>query len=251
VHNCGVRRSRKPWLGVVAGTVALAMTMAAVGALAMVVGTPGTAVGTGASALALGASGLQSDVLDGSLRATSALLYRGAVTFQARYLGGGSNGYARYVKRVDWSTGSDVFYSAEFFLPRTYQAALEGSTDIMRWDNYGIYQAGADYGGIEVWHDGRARLMLGKYRNDPGFVLAGPIALPEGRWFRLLVHQRLSDQPGRALSEVFLDGRLVARSRQLNSFGHPVDRVRFGIVSIAEGAQVKPLTLYLGAVSVT
>jgi hypothetical protein len=76
----------------------------------------------------------------------------------------------------------------------------------------------------------------------PNDTLVGPIALPEGRWFRLEVHERLSGGTG-ALSELYLDGKLIGKSTAPNTYGRSIQRIRYGIVAIAEGAQTKPLEL--------
>src|SRR4051794_2821371 len=122
------------------------------------------------------------------------------------------------------------------YIPSSFKSSLQGGADLLRWDNYGAYGSNADYGGIEMWRDGRARLLLGKYTNDPGTVLGSAITLPTDRWFWLEVHQRFSTQPGQALSEVFVDGTKVTSSTAANSYGRAIDRVRYGIVSSDDAA---------------
>ena len=58
------------------------------------------------------------------------------------------------------------------------------------------------------------------------------------------MHQVRSSQSGSALSELYVDGKLVGKSTAPNTYGRPATRVRFGIVAIAAGAQTKPLGLW-------
>jgi hypothetical protein len=73
----------------------------------------------------------------------------------------------------------------------------------------------------------------------PGFEL------PEGRWFRLEVRQRLStDDP---FSEVLVDGERVASSSEQNYYGNPIDRLRYGFVWVPS-FQAEPLSLHIDSV---
>jgi hypothetical protein len=56
--------------------------------------------------------------------------------------------------------------------------------------------------------------------------------VPEGQWFFLEVHQRLSQTFPR--NEIYLDGRLVDSSNTPNFFGRPVDRLAYGLASISQ-----------------
>jgi hypothetical protein len=185
----------------------------------------------------------QSSVLDGTLNPTTASSYDGSHAIGATYSGDAGNGYARAIENVAWSPSEDVWYGGAYYLPTGYLASLKGGNDIMRWDNWATYGSAADYGAIENWSDGSTRLILGKYTNDPGLVLGGPFHLPEGRWFWLEVHQRFSTVDGQALSDVYLDGRLISHSTAANNFGRGADRVRWGIVCIDAGRQTTPLSL--------
>ena len=193
----------------------------------------------------------QSSVLDGSLDLTSTTSYDGTPAVSASYAADAGNGYARVIENVAWSAGENVWYGGAYYLPAGYLASLKGGNDIMRWDNWGTYGAAGDYGAIENWSDGSTRLILGKYTNDPGIVLGGPFHLPEGRWFWLEVHQRFSTVDGSALSDVYLDGRLISHSAAANSFGRGADRVRWGIVCIDAGRQTTPLSLLFDRVTIS
>jgi hypothetical protein len=191
----------------------------------------------------------QTGVLGGTLSVQAGDGYDGTHSALATYKGGSGNGYARTIENISWSGTQDVWYGAAFKLPTGYAASLQGGNDIMRWDNYGAYADGADYGGVELWSDGKARVMLGKYTNDPGTVLAGPFTLPEGRWFWMEVHQHFSTGAG-ALSDVYIDGTLVAHSTAPNNYGRGADRLRWGIVSIDAGRQTKSLSLAFDRTSI-
>ena len=59
-----------------------------------------------------------------------------------------------------------------------------------------------------------------------------PVAAPRNRWFTLEVRQRLSSAAD-ASNEVFIDGHRVGASTLANTYGRPVDAVRFGAVNVA------------------
>jgi hypothetical protein len=120
----------------------------------------------------------------------------------------------------------------------------------MRWDNYGHFGGDGDVGGIEIWrHDKRARLIGRRHYWGGGDVLVGPWKIPTGRWVWLEVHQRLSNTRG--LSEVYMDGRLIGRSRAPNTYGRPIDRVRYGLVAVASDNQPSAVTLFFDRASVS
>jgi hypothetical protein len=191
----------------------------------------------------------QTGVLNGTLSTRAGDAYDGTHAAVATYDGGTGNGYARAIENVSWSGTQDVWYGAAFLLPTGYEASLQGGNDIMRWDNWGRYGSAADYGGVELWSDGKARVILGKYTNDPGTVLDGPFTLPEGRWFWLEVHQRFSTGAG-ALTDVYVDGALVAHSTAPNTYGRGADRVRWGIVCVDAGRQTNSLSLSFDRASI-
>jgi hypothetical protein len=169
--------------------------------------------------------------------------YDGTASAHATYEGNGGNGYARGIWNVNWQDGEDVWFGAAYYLPVGFVPHIQGQVDLMRWDNWLSHPSDTDWGGVSIYgSDHRARLLrFGAGRaND---TLAGPITLPEGRWFTLEVHERLSAGSG-ALSELYVDGKLIGRSTRPNTYGRPIERIRYGIVAIAEGAQKKPLELW-------
>jgi len=183
----------------------------------------------------------QLNVRAGSL-AQAAESYRGHPVALAGYRGGDAgNGYARGVRRVSWTDGAVVSYAISLYLPRGFQRAVGGQVDLLRWDNWPARRAWADWGGIVIWgSDRRARLLRFRRGADED-VLVGPFRLPEGRWFRLTVVQRLG--AARAASEVYLDGRRVGRSLAANTYGRRIQRVRFGLVAIDSSRQRRALQL--------
>jgi hypothetical protein len=169
--------------------------------------------------------------------------YGDAHSIRAAWGGGSSNGYARGIFDVAWQQGDDVWYSGAFFIPQGFKAAMQGQVAIMRWDDYGAHPEAAGQGGIVInGGDRRARLVLNQMPAATQTQLTSSFDLPEGRWFHLEVHQLLSS--GGAVNEVFLDGVRVAASSTANvAPGRGADRLRFGIVAIASGAQTNPLSL--------
>ena len=179
----------------------------------------------------------------GALGINSVRTYDGTASAHATYEGDGGNGYARGIWNVNWQDGEDVWFGAAYYLPVGFIPHIQGQVDLMRWDNWLSHPSDTDWGGVSIYgSDHRARLLrFGAGRQND--TLVGPTTLPEGRWFTLEVHERLSDGAG-ALSELYVDGKLVGRSARPNTYGRPIERIRYGIVAIAEGAQTKPLELW-------
>lgn len=186
----------------------------------------------------------QTGVSSGTLDVVSDRAAGGTHAAHASYTGGGANGYLRTIRNINWSADDDVWYGASYYLPEGYVSKVAGGNDILRWDNYGAFEQGADYGAIQIGGDGKTRAILGHYQNDPGTQLTEGVDLPEGRWFQLQVHQKFSTADGQALTEIYIDGQKVASSNKANTYGRGADRLRNGIVAIHEGQQTQPLDLW-------
>ncbi|HMS62740.1 MAG TPA: hypothetical protein PKD63_10705, partial [Solirubrobacteraceae bacterium] len=202
--------------------------------------------------MAARSAGLESrafDEFDQASRTTGTLAtdeqraYEGAVSARATYGGGGANGYARGVWSVSWAEGDEVWYSSAFFLPSGFKAAMQGQIDLLRWDDWPSNRSDAEWGGLVIYgSDKRLRLRRFNAAGTADTTLVGPIDMPEGRWVHLEVHQRLSRQA--PLSELYLDGQLAGRSTAVNTSGRPIERLRVGLVAMASGKQINPLTLW-------
>jgi hypothetical protein len=149
-----------------------------------------------------------------------------------------------------FSNKNGFWYSSAFFLPKDASNCAndficENSTvDIMRWESTG---SGATFfsgirlkNGTNQFHLVRGSSTAGTVSTDIGTGFD----LPTGRTFWLEVHQRLSNTNGTALSEVYVDGRLVMSSTTANrgaetSGSNPthvtdsssVSKVKYGFVS--------------------
>lgn len=191
----------------------------------------------------------QTNASAAQLGVSSAHRLNGHATAHARYDGAGANGYARAIFNVDWRAGDAVAYSAYFYIPDTLIASMQGQVALMRWDDYPQHADHPVQCGIVIdGSDRRARLVTEEYRSTSQTVLGGPFDLPQDRWFRIEVRQRLGGD--NALNEVLVDGRTVARSQTPNlPSGRSVSRVRYGLVAIAAGAQRLPLELWFDAIS--
>jgi len=185
----------------------------------------------------------QTNALHGTLTLDSSRVFNGGYAARATYDGSGENGYARGIWNVEWQDGDDVWFGAAYYLPTGFLSNVQGQVDLARWDNWSTNPTDTDWGGVSIYgSDHRARLLrFGAGR--PSDTLVGPFDLPEGRWFTLEVHQHRSAISGSALSELYLDGKLVGKSTAANTYGRAATRVRYGIVAIAAGSQKKPLEL--------
>src|SRR4051812_24046828 len=176
--------------------------------------------------------------------------YGDAHAAESTYSGGGQNGYSRGIFNVGWQPGDDVWYSAAFYLPTGFKAAMQGQVALMRWDDYGAHPEAADYSGIVIYGgDKRSRLVIDRIATGTQIELSQAFDVPEGRWFHIEVHQRLGATSG--LNEVYLDGTKISSSTQPNlEPDRGVDRIRYGIVAIASGSQTNPLSLRFDSATV-
>lgn len=164
----------------------------------------------------------------GLLRRTRGGAYDGRRSLFASYDGSGSSGFQRVWRNVRWRSGSDVWYGMALLIP---DRSAYCYWNPIRWDNYRTYGGRGDVGGLQV-ERGALHLIRSRYGSRET-KLIGPVTAPEDRWFWLEVHQRLSGRHGRALSEVFVDGRRVGASTRANSAGRVVNDIRFGAVNVA------------------
>jgi hypothetical protein len=119
---------------------------------------------------------------------------------------------------VNWPNGTDTWYGSAFYLNPGF-ISKSNRVMIMRWLNSHLPTSASRYGGIVLDTDDQFRLIretLGGAEQQLGSSFTLP---PEGTWFWLEVHQKLASDPaGKPISEVFVDGRLVASSTAVNAF---------------------------------
>jgi hypothetical protein len=169
---------------------------------------------------------------------------------RAKLSGSGSD-YARMqFQHVDagvptWGEGTDVWYSASFYLPPGFYASKNSSKDIMRWDAY-VNGDNDIQGGLGMGSDDGLYIMT----NWPYTrALETAYIIPEGRWVSIEVHQRISEFASVAQNEIYADGVLVGMSTVPNFKGtaypaneRAINRLRVGLVS--EGSVSDANTLY-------
>jgi hypothetical protein len=180
------------------------------------------------------------NALEGTLTVATDRTYSGSYSAKATYNGSGNNGYTRGIFTPTWSNGTDVWYSGAFYLPSGFKSAMRNQVDLMRWDDY----PGDSQGGFVIYNvDKKARLVLQKRTGGTATTLVGPFDVPEGQWFHIEVHQKLTNGSG-ALTEVYLNGNKIGSSTAPNSYGTTATRLRYGIVAIGSGSQTLPLNLW-------
>jgi hypothetical protein len=182
-------------------------------------------------------------VSNGSLEVTAERAYEGAWSARASNSGAG-NQYQRVWQDVAWGEGSEVWYGMALLVPRTADWCW---WEPVRWDNYRSFGGAGDLGGVRI-DKGELFLDQGTYADQQPLI--GPVAVPEGRWFWLEVHQRFAATGGDALSEVYLDGTRVGASSAPNSAGRQIDTIRFGNVAMEAGCSA-PSSIDFDRVSVT
>jgi hypothetical protein len=154
--------------------------------------------------------------------------YDGSNSVEISYDGEGGNVFSRVWYDIDWQRGSDVWYGAAFYVADPSKLRW---TDLMRWDNYESFGGGSsgETGGLLV-DDGKLLLKRSNYDGSNYASLTEPVPVPAGRWFWVEVHQRLSEVPGEALNELYIDNRMVGSSTVANSRGRQIDHLRYGYV---------------------
>jgi hypothetical protein len=172
---------------------------------------------------------------------------------RAKLSGSGSD-YARMQFNHDsagvpaWGEGTDVWYSASFYLPVGFYASKNSTKDIMRWDAYDGAREQDMQGGLGMGTDDALYIMSNYPYSRP--VETGYI-IPEGKWTSIEVHQKLSENPAIAQNEIYADGELVGMSTVPNYKGSAyaaigqntaINRIRVGLVS--EGSVSDANTLY-------
>jgi hypothetical protein len=172
---------------------------------------------------------------------------------RAKLSGSGSD-YARMQFNHDsagvpaWGEGTDIWYSASFYLPSGFYASKNSSKDLMRWDAYDGAHEEDMQGGLGMGSDDGLYIMSNYPYSRP--VETGYI-IPEGKWTAIEVHQKLSESPAIAQNEIYADGELVGMSTVPNYKGSAyaaigqntaINRIRVGLVS--EGSVSDNTTLY-------
>jgi Polysaccharide lyase len=197
--------------------------------------------------------GAQTQDSGASITTDTSKSYDGTRSAHASYAGGGGNNYARGVESVQWNDGDDVWYGEAVYLPVGFKASMQGQVDLFRWDDWpSTYQNGGPdpcgtLGGLVMWgSDKQARFVNDHYTGCGGeSTLVGPFNIPEGQWVWFDVHQVFSESDGSALTQLYMNGKLVGSSTAANkTASYPIQRIRFGLVAIASGAQTNPLDLW-------
>jgi len=188
----------------------------------------------------------------GRVRRLGSRAYDGDHAAQARTPRGPRNHFARAAFDVGWEGGDDVSYGAAFFAPYGFYARQQGQVALLRWDNFALENRTQDQGGVVVLADGRWALAAKRAEEDGQVLLTEPVERPSpGRWHWVEVRQRLAAADGEARNELWLDGERVSASQTANWFGRPVTKLRFGIVAVRAGYQVRPLRLWFDRAAVS
>ncbi len=144
-----------------------------------------------------------------------------------------------------WGAGTDIWYGAAFYLPEGFYDAQQGQIDLLRWDNFSVDQQHTDRGGVVVYGGDRAgsayliRAQIGGDQDE----LVGPFRLAEGSWHWIEVHQRFSPENADDLSELYVNDKLVGRTRAPNWYERPATALRFGLVAVS-GGRARPVRLW-------
>ncbi len=181
----------------------------------------------------------------GTLSPTSERAYEGTRAAKITSDGSTNNSFQRVWYSVNWNTGSDVWYGMALYIPSLSDWCWWRP---VRWDNHQTYGSSGDVGGLRI-ENSKLYLDQASYGGSTT-QLVGPVAIPQGRWFWVEVHQRLSGTSGSALSELFLDGVKMGASTQANTLGRVINHIRFGNVTLASGCS-RAASVYMDRVSIS
>jgi hypothetical protein len=115
---------------------------------------------------------------------------------------------------LSFGAGADVWIGGSWRVADSSKLAWS------RLMNLGHYEGSADpdnwYLGLMVRNSGM-EVVARRFDTDSGSsVLMQPRAIPQGRWFDVDIHLRLSPYDGQALTEVYVDGARVSTSTARN-----------------------------------
>jgi hypothetical protein len=184
-----------------------------------------------------------SSVLEGDFRIFSSPSHAVDGSRAMARINGGGNAYARGQWTVAWDQGTVFRAEMSVFLPVGFYASQQGAVQLMGWDTFPTLN---NHMRLAIWQsDHQARLFLKSDGKDT--TLTNAFAIPEGRWVRIAVEQKIDDASG--WSRVYRDGQLVAHGSGRTSTAHPVTRMRYGLVAIDAATQTLPLSIWLREVT--
>lgn len=157
--------------------------------------------------------------------------------------------------------GDEFWFGAAIYLPKGFYAAHTGYTDLLRIDSY------VNDKSESTPFEERAEINFASWENDDLYVraamgskptdLIGPISpsnLPEGTWNWVEIRVSLSTKEGpeHAWTKLMINGKSLGASYLPNLFAKaaPLNRLRYGIVSTAEGGSGN-LTAYFDRASIS
>lgn len=155
--------------------------------------------------------------------------------FDASYSGTG-DATASGTLDVSWTPGQTVAWGAAFRLLADFHTATAGQQELIGW------QGGSTQDGIVVDYSDNLAYLVAQPGSVSQQVLAGPFALPLGRWFSLQVRQRLGSSPS-SHSRVYINNRLVGSSSATTLASGEVTQVSYGIVQLTAPAQQGPVSV--------
>lgn len=167
--------------------------------------------------------------------------------FGAQYPGTSGSGTPHGALAVSWAPGQDVAYGAAFRLPRGFHGATQGQQLLLGWSSAPGADGSVQQDGVVIDYSSNLGYLVTNTTSADGVnqqVLAGPFALPIGRWFTLQVRQLLA-ATAPAQSGVYVNGRLVASSTAADLTEQQIDEVDYGIVQLTGGAETGAASLQL------
>jgi hypothetical protein len=132
---------------------------------------------------------------------------------------GGNSGCScprmKFEDGFSYGPGDEVWIGGSWYVPNPSRLAWS------RLMNLGHFEGDGDpdnwYLALAAREAGEMEVVARRYNTDAGqSVLMAPRAIPQDRWFDVDLHFKLSPESGQALTQVYLDGRLVTSTTRRN-----------------------------------
>jgi murein DD-endopeptidase MepM/ murein hydrolase activator NlpD len=147
---------------------------------------------------------------------------------------------------VNWTAGQTVSFGASFRLPTGFHTATQGQQLLLAWNSAPGVDGSTQQGGVMIDYSTNLAYLVTNTTSSGQTsqqILAGPFAIPVGKWFTLQVRQLLG--AGTARSAVFVNGTKVVSSTAPNFSEQQIVQVGLGIVQLSGGAQNGAVSLKL------